>query len=97
MSDAIPLGFLLQIPGKRFSDVYACLIGNAEEYPQDICYLVVNIIFFSFFKGLVTVFTGHHSGQFSDFFGKNSHIGEFAEVAYSILLNPAIYLMLSLF
>ena len=62
MSDAIPLGFLLQIPGIRFSDVYACLIGNAEEYPQDVCYFFVKVVFLAFFERLVAVFAGHDTG-----------------------------------
>ena len=39
----------------------------------------------------------HDAGQFSDFFGQYSHIGQFAEVADAVCLYPFVYLFLSFF
>ena len=78
----VPLGFLLEVSLKSFTQVHACLIGQSRQNPQDVGHFVSKV--FSDIRGffaLVTISARHDPGQFAHLFGKDGHVGEFAEVS----------------
>ena len=97
MSCLVAFGFLLDAACKCFGDVYIGLVGNAEKYPKDVRDFFFNVVFLSFLKRLVAVFACHNSCQLADFFGQYGHIGELAEVTYSVFFYPGVHFLLCFF
>ena len=52
---------------------------------------------FAFLERLVAVGSCHNAGQFAHFFGQYGHIGQFAEIADTIGLDPLVNLFLCFF
>ena len=75
MSVLISFRFLLNAAAESFGQVGICLVGNAEQYPEDVGYLFVQIVLFTGLERLVAVLSGHDAGQFAHFLGQYSHIG----------------------
>ena len=40
-----------------------------REVPENICHFILEVVFFSFFEGLVSILAGHDAGHFAHFFG----------------------------
>src|SRR5574344_2565465 len=97
MSEFISICFLLNILSESFCEVCPSLVGKTDKYPKNICHFICYIIFFTLLEGLISIFPSHYSGKFANFFCKDSHIGKFAEVSNSIILNPIINASLCLF
>lgn len=91
MPRAIALRLLLKVTPKGLAEVCSGLVGQAEEYPQNISHLVGRILRFAGLKRLVAVAAGDDAGQFADFLGQTGHIGEFAKVANAVGLDPRIH------
>ena len=67
--------FLLEILLKRLGQVDACLVGEADEDPEDIGHLVAEVVLLvAFLKRLFAVRPGDEAGDFAHFLGQNRHI-----------------------
>jgi len=84
---------LLQFGGK----IDTGLVGKADKYPKYVGHLFAQIVFFALFEALIALFSRHYTGQFAHFFGKDGHVGKFAEIAYTYGLYPLVYSFLCLF
>lgn len=91
MSVFISICFLLQVLTEGFGQVYSGLVGQTDKDPQYICHFIGKVVFLSLLERLISVFACHHTCQFAYFLGQNGHIGQFAEVTYTIRFNPAVH------
>jgi len=97
MSVFISICFLLQVLTEGFGQVYSGLVGQTDKDPQYICHFIGKVVFLSLLERLISVFACHHTCQFAYFLGQNGHIGQFAEVTYTIRFNPAVHFFLCFF
>ena len=97
MSFLVSFRLLLDAAGEGLGEVGAGLVGDAEQHPEDVGYLFVQIVLFTAFERLVAVLAGHDAGQLAHFFGQYGHIGQFAEVAHAVRPDPVVHLFLCFF
>jgi hypothetical protein len=72
-------------------EVYTGLVGNANEDPEGVGEFVAEFsACVRWFEGLVTVKSAHEAGHFPHFFGKDSHVGELAEIADPGRADPVV-------
>lgn len=97
MSVLISFRFFLDAAAESLGQVGSRLVGDAEQHPEDVGYLFVQIVLFTGLERLVAVLAGHDAGQFAHFFSQYGHIGQFAEVTHTVRLDPAVHLFLCFF
>jgi hypothetical protein len=72
-------------------EVYTGLVGDANEDPEGVGEFVAQFsACVRWFEGLVTVKSAHEAGHFPHFFGKDSHVGELAEIADPGRADPVV-------
>ena len=80
----VALGLLLDALFELLSEVYACLIGQTEQYPEHICHLFAKRLFavvsatrILCLPRLVAIASCDYSRQLSNFLCQNRHIRQF--------------------
>ena len=91
MARGVAAGLLFEALFEFGGEVYARLVGEADEYPQYIGHLFAQVGLFARLEALVAIGACHDACQFAHLFGEASHIGELREVAHSILPYPFVY------
>jgi hypothetical protein len=84
--------FFLKIPLHRMGQIHARLVGETDQNPKHISHFIRKIpVFVRLFEGLFAVFSGHDTGEFTDFLHKNRSIREFIEISDPDSLDPLVY------
>ena len=78
-------------------EVYSRLVGKADRDPQHIGELFRQIEVLTGLGALVAVTPGYNTGELTDLFRKESHIGKLRKIAVAHGMNPLVHGFLCVF
>lgn len=87
---------LLEVPSEGIGEIYAGLVGKAEDNPENIGELVSEVKLFARLSALIPVLARYDACELTNLFRQDRHVGKLAEVAYAYGFNPSVYFLLCL-
>ena len=94
MAVAVAAGLFVKVALQSGIQVNPRLVGEAHHHPHHVGQFIGQIQLIARFARLVAVASRDYTRHLAHLLGKYRHIGEFAEVAHAVLLNPSVNTLL---